>query len=293
MSLNLNQLGIPTAQNGEYLPGLVQAPEPKSPTARRAPMIRFSQVPRVNDELTTQSGAVIGGLAAALNQLDHFARRAYDLGFFKTDVKFALGKLVQLTDSMLATYSKKFENAVADSANQMGGLLGQAAELLLQLSPRQIRSSLLHMHAMVEQNMAYVPAPVSMRGLLPRAEGWRTVAVETPYEGDVTHNLNYLRACLRDCLRRRETPLAAHGLLTQPGVFDAESDVERQLAEEAGIAWTQYAEATVVYTDLGLTDRVRAAIARAENEGREVEYRSLPAWRAEGEAIELVEAAAE
>jgi hypothetical protein len=250
-------------------------------------MLSFSKVPRVNDELTTQAGAVIGGLAAALNQLDYFARRAYDMGFFKLDVKHALGKLVQLSDTMLETYYKKFNGATVDAANQMGDILGQAAEMLLQLSPRQIRSSLLHMHEMVEQNIAYVPTPVASRGLLPVADGWRLVAIESPYEGNVATNLHYLRACMRDCLSRRETPLAAHGLLTQPGVYNEYDPAETQLAQEAGIAWTQYAQATIVYTDLGITPRVQAAITRAEHEGREVEYRSLPGWQSEGEAIVL------
>lgn len=294
---DLKKLGVAApveATPMPYEPGLRHAPPPKTLTLRRGPMISFSKGPRHgDDEMSMEAGAVIGGLAASLNQLDHLARRAYDLGLFKQDVKFALGKLVQLTDATLATYSQKFSNADADAANRQGNVLGQGAELLMKLSPRQIKSSLQHMHEMAEHNMTYVPVPVAMRGLLPVADGWRLVAVETPYEGDVTHNLKYLRACLRDCLRHRETPLAAHGLLTQPGVFDPENEAERQLADEAGIAWTQYAEATIVYTDLGLTPRMQAAIGRAENEGREVEYRSLPEWLPEGEAIELVEVVTE
>ena len=40
--------------------------------------------------------------------------------------------------------------------------------------------------------------------------------IESPYAGDVEGNLTYLRACLKDCVERGESPYASHGLLTQP-----------------------------------------------------------------------------
>jgi len=282
--LDLNTLGF----SGSYLPDFPLAPQPKTPSLRKQPLLSLVRRGRAaGDELDGPEAAVVGGLVAALVQVDHFARRAYDMGFFKNAIKFELGKLVQQSDKLLAVYASQYDSATGDSANQMSGVLGQSAELLLNLSPRQVHSALTHMHEMAENNLEYVPEPVSKRGLLPIPDGWRLVAVESPYAGDVERNLRYLRACLRDCLHRRETPLAAHGLLTQPGVVQDDNPAEQQLATEAGAVWTQYAQATVVYTDLGLTPAMKQAIARAEHEGRPVEYRRLEQWLSETDAPEL------
>ena len=45
------------------------------------------------------------------------------------------------------------------------------------------------------------------------------VIVESPYAGDIEKNMRYLRACIRDCLLRGETPYASHALYTQDGVL--------------------------------------------------------------------------
>jgi hypothetical protein len=286
--LNLKTLGLqPT-----YLPGFPLAPEPKTPSLRTKPVLSFIRPGRQAGELLTgPEGAVVGGVVAALVQLDHFLRRALDMGFFKTPNKFdknsmqyKLRQLVAQSDQLLEIYGSQYDNAVADTANRMSGVLGQSAELMLNLSPRQVQSSLTHQHNMAAKNMDYVPAPVASKGLLPTTNGWRLVAVESPYAGDVETNLRYLRACMKDCLSRRETPLAAHGLLTQPGVVDEGDEAGQQLAAEAGVVWTQYAQATVIYTDLGTTRPMKEAAARAKHEGRDVEYRTLEGWAAEGQA---------
>jgi hypothetical protein len=103
----------------------------------------------------------------------------------------------------------------------------------------------------------------------------RLVILESPYAGDVERNVGYARAAMRDCLDRGEAPLASHLLYTQPGVLDDADPAERALGIRAGLAWGPNADATVVYTDHGLTSGMRASIERAEAEGRPVEYRSL------------------
>ena len=103
----------------------------------------------------------------------------------------------------------------------------------------------------------------------------RRVILESPYAGDIERNKAYARACLRDCLRRGEAPLASHLLYTQPGVLDDSNPEERALGIEAGLAWGHEAAATVVYTDLGVSSGMRFGIARSIAEGRVVEYRTL------------------
>ena len=48
----------------------------------------------------------------------------------------------------------------------------------------------------------------------------RRLMLKSPYAGDIATNVDYARACLRDCLQRGEAPLASHLLYTQPDVLD-------------------------------------------------------------------------
>lgn len=103
----------------------------------------------------------------------------------------------------------------------------------------------------------------------------RRVIVESPFAGDVERNVQYLRACLHDCLLQGEAPFASHGLYTQPGVLQDDVPAERQLGIEAGFAWRDVAELTVVYTDLGTSKGMEHGIAHAEKAGHLIEYRQL------------------
>jgi hypothetical protein len=103
----------------------------------------------------------------------------------------------------------------------------------------------------------------------------RLVILESPYAGFVSLNEAYARACLRDCLLRGEAPIASHLLYTQPGVLDDTKADERALGIEAGLLWGQFANATVVYTDRGISSGMKLGIERARREGRVIEYRIL------------------
>jgi hypothetical protein len=109
-------------------------------------------------------------------------------------------------------------------------------------------------------------------------EKMRLVLVESPYAGDVERNEAYARAALRDCLQRGEAPFASHLLYTQPGVLDDGLAEERMLGINAGLAWGDEAHATVVYTDLGVSEGMRLGMARATTAGRTIEMRSIPDW---------------
>lgn len=106
----------------------------------------------------------------------------------------------------------------------------------------------------------------------------RLVVIESPYRGDIPRNLRYLRACMADCLARGEAPYASHALYTQPGVLDDDEPEQRELGIRAGFAWRPAADATVVYTDLGMSSGMVAGVADAESLGQPVEARSLPGW---------------
>lgn len=103
----------------------------------------------------------------------------------------------------------------------------------------------------------------------------RLVIIESPYAGDIETNVEYARACVRDSLSRGEAPIASHLLYTQPGVLKDEVPEERQWGIDAGLAWRRVAEASVVYTDRGVSTGMRYGINAACEAGIPVEFRSI------------------
>lgn len=106
----------------------------------------------------------------------------------------------------------------------------------------------------------------------------KLVILESPFAGDVEKNVAYARACMRDCLLRGEAPYASHLLYTQEGVLDDNIPSEREHGIQAGFAWRQVAETTVVYTDLGISRGMQYGIEDANDRGCPIEYRTLPDW---------------
>lgn len=111
----------------------------------------------------------------------------------------------------------------------------------------------------------------------------RLVIIESPFAGDVVKNTEYARACVRDSLLRGEAPIASHLLYTQPGILDDDVPAERRHGIDAGLAWRKVAEASVVYTDLGISRGMEYGIKAATDAGIPVEYRSLAAFAAAAE----------
>lgn len=64
----------------------------------------------------------------------------------------------------------------------------------------------------------------------------KLVILETPYAAgsptQLQHNIAFARACVADCLKRGEAPLASHLLYTQPGILDDNNPGERALGIE-------------------------------------------------------------
>jgi hypothetical protein len=106
------------------------------------------------------------------------------------------------------------------------------------------------------------------------------VIIESPFSGDQQKNISYARACMSDSLKRGEAPYASHLLYTQDGILNDEIPEERAMGIEAGLAWGKLAEKTVIYTDLGISKGMQIGIERALQEGRTVEFRSLPNYNA-------------
>lgn len=103
----------------------------------------------------------------------------------------------------------------------------------------------------------------------------RRVIVESPFAGDVDANIAYARRCVRDSVLRGEAPIASHLLFTQPGILNDNVPAERQLGIDAGLAWRSVADATVVYTDRGISAGMKYGILAARDAGVLVEYRKI------------------
>lgn len=103
----------------------------------------------------------------------------------------------------------------------------------------------------------------------------KLVILESPYAGDVERNVAYAKRCLYDSLSRGEAPIASH--LLYPGVLDDDVPTERLWGIDAGLAWKRVADASVVYTDLGVTRGMKYGIEAAKAAGVTVEFRSIGA----------------
>jgi hypothetical protein len=101
----------------------------------------------------------------------------------------------------------------------------------------------------------------------------RRVIIESPYAGDIDANVAYARRCVRDSLSRGEAPSASHLIYTQ--VFDDNIQSERTMGIRAGLAWGGAADATIVYTDRGISRGMEIGIDAAKRANRVIEYREL------------------
>lgn len=95
----------------------------------------------------------------------------------------------------------------------------------------------------------------------------------------VEENLRYLRAAMHDCLKRGEAPYASHALYTQPGVLNDQVPEERTLGINAGFAWNERSDLTVLYIDRGLSAGMKLGLVNAAKSRRNVEIRSLDDFR--------------
>ena len=107
----------------------------------------------------------------------------------------------------------------------------------------------------------------------------KLVILESPYAAQpnstVDDHIVYARECLRDSLLRGECPIASHLLYTQRGVLDDTIPDERTLGIDAGLAWRDVAEGSVIYTDFGITKGMEYGITRHRNAGKTIIFRKI------------------
>lgn len=103
----------------------------------------------------------------------------------------------------------------------------------------------------------------------------RRVILESPWSGNIRKNRNYARRAVKDCLKRGEAPIASHLLFTQPGILKDELAEERMLGINAGLAWSEVADAAVFYADYGFSFGMQCALAEHSKAGTPIEVRYL------------------
>lgn len=99
------------------------------------------------------------------------------------------------------------------------------------------------------------------------------VILESPYAGQVGRNKLYLQACIRDCLRRSESPYASHQMLTE--ALDDKLPNERKQGIDAARAFYAVCFKSAVYIDFGISGGMAIGIERMEALGKPVEHRRL------------------
>lgn len=103
------------------------------------------------------------------------------------------------------------------------------------------------------------------------------IVIESPFASNTWHTEEdhriYLQDCIRDCIRRGETPYASHQMLTA-ALNDADEE-ERRIGMEAGFDMAEQIGRIAVYMDHGVSHGMAQGISRHRARGLQIEYRWL------------------
>jgi hypothetical protein len=111
--------------------------------------------------------------------------------------------------------------------------------------------------------------------------GTKLVVIESPHCGATAEktreNTRYAVQCMRDSMRRGESPFASHLLYPQVLVrSDCDADPEeRRVGIQCGFDWGAKADLVAVYSDRGISEGMQAGIDRAHAAGQTVVHRSV------------------
>lgn len=102
----------------------------------------------------------------------------------------------------------------------------------------------------------------------------KKVVIESPFAGDVEKNVEYAKDCLKDSLKRGESPIVSHLLF--PQVLNDNDTQEREQGIQAGLNWLEGADLHVFYVDRGWSKGMLKAFEyNQENVGCKIEIRYL------------------
>jgi hypothetical protein len=106
----------------------------------------------------------------------------------------------------------------------------------------------------------------------------KLVVIESPFRATPYYTQEqsrlYLYHAIADAIRRGESPFASHLIL--PEVLNDDDEYERQLGIRVGMNWGKYADLICIYSDLGCSPGMKAAISFYKSLNKPIEWRRLP-----------------
>lgn len=101
----------------------------------------------------------------------------------------------------------------------------------------------------------------------------RKVIIESPYQGDIKRNKEYLKNCIKHSMLFKEAPFASHQMYTNALNDDLRN--EREAGINAGYVWMQDAHAVVFYVDYGMSNGMHNALDEAIEQRKAIEFRRI------------------
>jgi hypothetical protein len=118
------------------------------------------------------------------------------------------------------------------------------------------------------------------------------VVIESPYSGDIEHNIEYLLECMHDSyMVHKEAPIASHLLYTRlpksemkegDDIYNGHVVDNGSLARHGrehgircGFAWNVHAKICAVYVDNGISKGMEYGIKFAKDNDIPIEYRRI------------------
>lgn len=105
----------------------------------------------------------------------------------------------------------------------------------------------------------------------------KTVIILSAYNAwDTTlaqRQILYAQKAMIDSIHRQEAPFS--GILLYPQIMNERIKMDKDIGLLCHMSWIPHADYVAVYTDMGMTDSMQAAINIASMKTKRIEYRSL------------------
>lgn len=103
----------------------------------------------------------------------------------------------------------------------------------------------------------------------------KLVVIEAPYWAAPDKLGKYLAECIRDSLKRGESPIASVATFALSNALNESTPAERELGMRAGWAWYRKADLCAAYIDHGTSSGVMRGIEQARLHDVPIELRFL------------------
>jgi hypothetical protein len=97
--------------------------------------------------------------------------------------------------------------------------------------------------------------------------------IESPFQGNVVENMEYLQECIRHSISLGEAPFASHQMYTS--ALDDAKPKERTAGIYAGYEWMMEASLVAFYVDKGMSDGMHKALNYAVYLKKPILFRRL------------------